>query len=175
MTTLKQSMNTMKFTTILALAFACAYLPGSLFASEEGVVPVEVVEQDGRFQLLRGGQPFTVHGAGLEFSDISVFAAHGGNSIRTWRTDNAQFTGQELLDEAARHDVKVGLCIEIGRERHEAGASQAIAEFGDVDLVGRQQVLDGQLDGGERVLDVMRDLPCHRAPGGRLLGTIHMG
>ena len=106
----------MKLATILALA--CAFLAGSLPASEKGVIPVEVVEKDGRFQLLRGGEPFTVHGAGLEFSDIGVLAAHGGNSIRTWRTDNAQFTGQELLDEAARHNVMVGLCIEIGRERH---------------------------------------------------------
>ena len=118
MTTHNRTMNTMKLATILALAFACAFPAAPLFASAEGVVPVEVVQQDGRFHLLRGGQPFTVHGAGLEFSDISVFAAHGGNSIRTWRTDNAQFTGQELLDEAARHGVMVGLCIEIGRERH---------------------------------------------------------
>ena len=89
-----------------------------LAAAEGGVVPVELVKQGDRYLLLRDGQPYEVHGAGLEFSDIGVFAAHGGNSIRTWRTDNAQFTGQELLDEAARHNVTVGLCIEIGRERH---------------------------------------------------------
>ena len=77
MTTHNRTMNTMKLATILALAFACAFPAAPLFASAEGVVPVEVVEQDGRFQLLRGGQPFTVHGAGLEFTDISVFAAHG--------------------------------------------------------------------------------------------------
>jgi hypothetical protein len=59
-----------------------------------------------------------VKGAGLEFSDVAVFASHGGNSIRTWRTDNAQSTGLEVLDEADRNNVTVGLCIEIGRERH---------------------------------------------------------
>ena len=109
----------MRYTTLLVLLLLCATVfPGATLASEEGAVPVEIVEVAGRYELLRGGQPFVVAGAGLEYSDIGVFAAHGGNTIRTWRTDNAQFTGMELLDEAARHNVVVGLCIEIGRERH---------------------------------------------------------
>ena len=109
----------MRYTTLLVLLLLCATVfPGASLASEEGAVPVEIVEVAGRYELLRGGQPFVVAGAGLEYSDIGVFAAHGGNTIRTWRTDNAQFTGIELLDEAARHNVVVGLCIEIGRERH---------------------------------------------------------
>jgi len=82
------------------------------------VVPVELVGDDGRYQLLRGGEPYQIKGAGLEYSDMSVFAKHGGNSIRTWRTDNEQSSGLEVLDDAARHGVTVALCIEIGRERH---------------------------------------------------------
>ena len=81
-------------------------------------IPVKITEDNGRFQLIRGGEPYAVHGAGLEFADIGVFASHGGNSIRTWRTDNARFTGLEMLDNAAKHGVTVALCIEIGRERH---------------------------------------------------------
>ena len=81
-------------------------------------VPVKVTQDDGRYQLIRGGEPYDIHGAGLEFVDIGVFASHGGNSIRTWRTDNAKFTGLEMLDNAAEHGVTVALCIEIGRERH---------------------------------------------------------
>lgn len=81
-------------------------------------IPVKITEDNGRFQLLRGGEPYAVHGAGLEFADIGVFASHGGNSIRTWRTDNARFTGLEMLDNAAKYGVTVALCIEIGRERH---------------------------------------------------------
>ncbi len=80
-------------------------------------IPVKITGDNGRFQLLRGGEPYAVHGAGLEFADIGVFASHGGNSIRTWRTDNARFTGLEMLDNAAKHGVTVALCIEIGRER----------------------------------------------------------
>jgi hypothetical protein len=87
-------------------------------AADDGPIPVEVVEKDGRYQLLRGGEPYEIFGAGLEFASVERLAEHGGNSFRTWRTDNAQFTGQEVLDEALRHGVTVLMCIEIGRERH---------------------------------------------------------
>ena len=83
-----------------------------------GAIPVEVFGKDGRYQLLRGGEPYLIKGAGLEFSDLANFTAHGGNSIRTWRTDNAHASALELLDAALRHGVTVALCIEIGRERH---------------------------------------------------------
>jgi len=59
-----------------------------------GAVPVEVAMLDGRYTLLRGGEPYTIRGAGIEFADVGIFAAHGGNSLRTWRTDNRLYTGQ---------------------------------------------------------------------------------
>ena len=82
-----------------------------------GAVPVEVVLREGRYTLMRDGEPYSIRGAGIEFADIGNFAAQGGNSLRTWRTDSRFSTGQEVLDEAARHGVTVVLCIEIGRER----------------------------------------------------------
>jgi hypothetical protein len=106
----------------IAAAVVAAFLLVSQWqvcqASDHGVIPVQLVEEDGNFQLLRGGKPYKINGAGLEFADVEVFASHGGNSFRTWRTDNAQFTGQQVLDEAERYGVTVALCIEIGRERH---------------------------------------------------------
>jgi hypothetical protein len=81
-------------------------------------IPVQLVEQDGVYRLNRGGEPYEIKGAGLEFSDVSVFASHGGNSIRTWRTDNGELSGFDVLNDAAQHGVTVALCIEIGRERH---------------------------------------------------------
>ena len=80
-------------------------------------IAVEVVMRDGRYTLLRGGEPYAIRGAGIEFADIGTFAAHGGNSLRTWRTDSPFYTGREVLDEAERHGVTVVMCIEIGRER----------------------------------------------------------
>ena len=85
--------------------------------TDDGAVPVEIAMRDGRYTLLRDGEPYSVRGAGIEFADIGNFAAHGGNSLRTWRTDSRFSTGQEVLDEAARHGVTVVMCIEIGRER----------------------------------------------------------
>jgi len=85
--------------------------------SQADAIPVKISKQDGRFQLIRGGEPYAINGAGLEFSDMAVFASHGGNSIRTWRTDNAESTGLEVLDSAQKNGITVAMCIEIGRER----------------------------------------------------------
>jgi len=96
---------------------------GFLFGLSIGVVgqadavPVKITQEDGRFQLTRGGEPYIVHGAGLELADIGVFASHGGNSIRTWSTENPHITALEVLDNAQKHGVSVAMCIEIGRER----------------------------------------------------------
>lgn len=83
-----------------------------------GPITVSVVERDGRYQLLRGGKPYAIKGAGIEFGSIDALAAHGGNSFRTWRTDNGRASGQEVLDRAGALGVTVAMCIEIGRERH---------------------------------------------------------
>jgi hypothetical protein len=106
----------MKFSALAVVIALGVSFQAGCHASD--AIPVELVEQGGRYQLLRGGQPYEIRGAGLEYSDVAVFASHGGNSFRTWRTDNARLTGQEVLDEAASHGITVALCIEIGRERH---------------------------------------------------------
>lgn len=88
-------------------------------ASAKGAaIPVEVARIDGKYQLLRGGEPYAIKGAGIEFGSVEALAAHGGNSFRTWRTDNGRASGQEVLDRAAALGVTVAMCIEIGRERH---------------------------------------------------------
>jgi hypothetical protein len=106
--------NRNKSATILVLITAYLFC----ISAQADAIPVKLIEKDGRFMLTRGGEPYAIRGAGLEFSDVGVFASHGGNSIRTWRTDNARSTGLEVLDNAEKHGVTVSLCIEIGRERH---------------------------------------------------------
>ncbi len=108
-------MNKPRLATLVAI-LAC-YAPFTL-AGEMAPIPVVLAEQDGQYQLLRGGEPYEIRGAGLEFADLAVFVSHGGNSIRTWRTDTPGLPGMQLLDEAWRQGVTVTLCIEIGRERH---------------------------------------------------------
>jgi hypothetical protein len=102
-------------------------------------IAVEIVKVEGAFQLLRGGEVYEVKGAGLEFGNIEALVAHGGNSFRTWRTDNGRETGRQVLDRAAALGATVAMCIEIGRERHgfdyddeEAVAAQLAYARGEV-------------------------------------------
>jgi hypothetical protein len=100
----------------LALFAAGACAGGA--ADAAGPIPVKVAQVDGRYQLLRGGEIYAVKGAGLEFGNMESLVRNGGNSFRTWRTDNGRMTGQEVLDRAHALGLTVALCIEIGRERH---------------------------------------------------------
>jgi len=100
---------------ICTLLLVCLSFTSLVWA---GGIPVEVAGNNGQYQLYRGGEPYVIKGAGLEYSDVGVFASHGGNSIRTWRTQDGSSSGLDVLDGAAKHDVTVALCIEIGRERH---------------------------------------------------------
>ena len=72
-------------------------------------VPVEIVRgEDGRFQLLRGGEPYFVRGvAGAE--NVAAVAAWGGNAVRTY--SHEQLYGFKTLDEA--HELGVGVMIGI--------------------------------------------------------------
>ena len=112
----------MKTSRLAWLLLLLTISAGGAFASVpvvagEGAVPVRIARDGTKFVLLRDGKPYQVKGAGLEFGSVTALAAHGGNSFRTWRTENGQKSGREVLDEAARHGLTVAMCIEIGRER----------------------------------------------------------
>jgi hypothetical protein len=89
-------------------------------------IKVEIVEKDGKYQLLRGGEPYRVNGAGYEYNNLRSLAENGGNSIRTWSTDNAQ----QLLDEAHELGITVMLCLYTAPERYgfNYNDEQAVAE-----------------------------------------------
>ncbi|MEQ8926408.1 MAG: glycoside hydrolase family 2 TIM barrel-domain containing protein [Fulvivirga sp.] len=73
---------------------------------------------NGHYKLFVNGKPFYLKGAGLEFGSIKQLADHGANSFRTWRTNNGQKSGKEILDEAHQYGLKVMMGIEVARERH---------------------------------------------------------
>jgi hypothetical protein len=77
---------------------------------------VEIIASDDGYRLHRGGEPYLIKGAGLEYGDIESFAAHGGNSIRTWTTENDAGTAREVLDQALANGVTVSLGLQIGAE-----------------------------------------------------------
>jgi len=90
-------------------------------------IPVEIVREDGRWQLLRGGEPWEIRGAGGSAS-LDALVAAGGNTIRTWGVDDDL---GDLLDDAHARGVAVVVGHWLGHERH--GFS-----YSDVDMVAKQ-------------------------------------
>jgi hypothetical protein len=82
------------------------------------VTKSSLVQDTEGYKLLVDGVPFYINGAGLEFASIQALAEHGANSFRTWRVNNGQQSGQEVLDEAQKYGLKVMMGIEVASERH---------------------------------------------------------
>jgi hypothetical protein len=97
------------------IAFGCDAQPA---VKPTGSAKVELRHADGRWQLYVNQKPFYIKGAGLEFGDQEKLAAAGGNSFRTWRTDNGKETGQQVLDRASKNGLYVTMGLDISRERH---------------------------------------------------------
>ena len=94
-------------------------------------IEVKVIAHGDGFQLLRGGQPYVVKGAGVVGVDYRTLAERGGNSVRTWGIETA---GRDL-DEAAKNGLTVALGLPVAAERWGM-------DYGDEDQVAaqRQQV-----------------------------------
>jgi len=81
-------------------------------------VHVELKNTDGKYRLFVDGTEFYVKGAGCEFGDIPSLAKHGANAFRTWRVDNGQQTGLEVLNLAQENGLKVVMGLDMARQRH---------------------------------------------------------
>ncbi|MFO7864865.1 MAG: glycoside hydrolase family 2 TIM barrel-domain containing protein [Salinivirgaceae bacterium] len=76
-------------------------------------VKVEVKQVDGKWTLLRGGEPYYINGAGGK-GNLKTLARVGGNSIRIWSADEAK----EVLDEAHANGLTVMFGLWVQHERH---------------------------------------------------------
>ena len=99
---------------LLFLMTACSPDP----ANTDTPVKVEIAKTDSGYRLLRAGEPYVIRGAGMVSDDIERFAAHGGNSIRTWSTNSRHQDTAELLDAAQANGVTVALGLSMTAERH---------------------------------------------------------
>lgn len=86
--------------------------------NEKKPVKVELRKEANKYQLFRDGKPYYIKGAGCEFGDIPSIAKHGGNSLRTWSTDNGKQTAEEILDLAKANGLTVMMGLDLKRERH---------------------------------------------------------
>jgi hypothetical protein len=107
-------------------------------AADAPPVQVEIREDDRRYQLYVDGEPFFIKGAGLEFGSIERLAERGGNSFRTWRTDNSRDTGREVLDRAYANGLYVTMGLEIAREREGQGRGIFGFDYDDEEAVAEQ-------------------------------------
>jgi exo-beta-1,3-glucanase (GH17 family) len=94
-------------------------------------ITVEIIRTDTGYQLMRGGEPYLIKGAGMGVNDIERFASHGGNSIRNWTTSGEYQDVMALLDSAQAHGVTVALCLPMQAERHDF-------DYDDADAVAKQ-------------------------------------
>lgn len=79
----------------------------------QGPVKVETVKTPNGWQLLRGGEPYYIRGAGGT-ARMDVIVECGGNSVRTWGLEEAK----SALDEAHKHGLTVMVGIWLPHERH---------------------------------------------------------
>ncbi len=100
----------------LSIAFlACAAFVSSPVIAKPS--KVELRESNGKYRLYVDGKEFYVRGAGCEFGSIEKLGEHGANSFRTWRAENGQQSGQQILDRAQKSGLKVLMGLELIPER----------------------------------------------------------
>jgi hypothetical protein len=125
--------------TVVLIAGVTACVPqDAVRATGHTPTRAEIRHVDGRYQLYVNDEPFTVKGAGLEFGDVERLAAHGGNTFRTWRTDNGRDTGREVLDRAHRNGLFVTMGLEVARERPGDGRGHFGFDYDDEAAVAAQ-------------------------------------
>jgi hypothetical protein len=81
-------------------------------AGQADPVAVELQQVDGKWRLLRDGEPYQIRGAGGS-AHLDRLAAAGANSVRTWSTDDVG----PILDEAHALGMTVTVGIWLEHER----------------------------------------------------------
>jgi hypothetical protein len=112
----------------------------ALASPPAGPVKVTVHQANGRYELLRGGQPYFVKGAGGSQYPERI-AAYGGNSIRTWGTNEAP----QVLAAANQNHLTVMLGLDVARERHGFDYNDAAAVAAQLQKI-KQEVLKYKAD-----------------------------
>lgn len=116
---------------VLFVAIAALILPLGFAAPSK----VEVRQSNGKYRLYVDGKEFFVRGAGCEFGSIEKLGQHGANSFRTWRAENGQQSGKQILDRAQKSGLKVLMGLELIPERRGFNYDDAAAvatQFGRV-------------------------------------------
>lgn len=101
------------FIALLFAVSSCGKTQEDTTNNETRAVPVTLEKEDGKFQIYRDGTPYYIQGVGGS-RELEKLVSMGGNSIRTWSTNNAG----EILDRAHELGLTVMLGIWLEHERH---------------------------------------------------------
>jgi hypothetical protein len=126
----------------------CASLLLPCFAIAAGSVVTISNSPDGKFTLMRDGQPYFIKGAGGQ-THLDVLKSIGGNSIRTWGVGSLDevVDGKPLLDRAQELGISVAVGLWVGHQRHGFDYSN-------------QQMLDRQRDEIRAAVRKYKDHPA---------------
>ncbi len=104
---------------LLAGALATGSCPAQSTVKSMGPGParVEVRCVDGRWQLYVNQEPFYIKGAGIESGPVEKLKECGGNSFRTWSTDNGRDSGETVLNRALTNGLYVAMGLDVDHER----------------------------------------------------------
>ncbi len=100
------------FVFFLFLTFLINPFSGFGQAPAPGPIKVEMRQENGKWQLYRGGKPYYIKGVGGQ-SEMDRAVAYGANSIRTWGAGEAI----AVLDEAHAKGLTVSFGLWVGCER----------------------------------------------------------
>ncbi len=104
--------RTMKITFVYCLGAFTLFLHPLFAQQTEGPIKVEVRQENGKWTLYRGGEPYYIKGVGgQDYMDRAV--AYGANSVRTWGAGEAI----NILDEAHEKGLTVLFGLWVGQER----------------------------------------------------------
>ena len=95
-------------TFVCLTLFSTTWIP---IAAAQSKVKLE--SKSGQHQLILNDKPYFIKGVGGD-SHLSVLAASGGNSIRTWGIDKLD----AILNDAQKHKLTVCVGLWLGHERH---------------------------------------------------------
>ena len=106
----------------------------------DGPVKVEILQTNGGYQLYVDRKPFYIKGAGLASGDQEKLAESGGNSFRTWSTEDRRISGRQILDNALKNGLYVTMGLEVGRERQGFDYNDPVAVARQLERI-RKEVL----------------------------------
>ena len=106
---------------VVGLGCAAKNAPAQITAAQ-GAVTTKIVKVGDKFQLMRDGKPYLIKGAGGS-GPLKLLHDRGGNSNRTWGSDNIG----DQLDEAQKLGMTYTVGIWLGHTEHGFNYSDAKA------------------------------------------------